>query len=98
MEILKLIKTIVSDKLKENEEVSYINLNPDWYDKNIIKIGRFEPLSKICNSCGTVNKELKLTDRSWTCSCGITHDRDLNAAINIKNFGLRLQPLQVKTE
>lgn len=63
-----------------------------WYGKNIIYIGRFEPSSKICSICGTINKELKLSDRVWTCKCGVTHDRDKNAAINIKNFGLRNQP------
>lgn len=61
----------------------------DWYGKNILKIGRFEPSSKTCSACGTVNHELILSDREWTCSCGITHDRDLNAAINIKNFALK---------
>ena len=51
----------------------------------------------MCSCCGKINKELTLKDRVWTCQCGITHDRDQNAAINIKNFGLRLQPLQAKT-
>ncbi len=64
----------------------------EWYGKNIIYIGRFDPSSKICSTCGTINKELKLSDRVWTCKCGVTHDRDKNAAINIKNFGLRNQP------
>ena len=59
-----------------------------WYGKNILYIGRFEPSTKICSNCGTINKELKLSDRNWTCKCGVTHDRDKNAAINIKNFGL----------
>ncbi len=62
----------------------------EWYGKNIIKIGRFEPSSKICSSCGKINKELTINDRIWTCQCGITHDRDQNAAINIKNIGLRV--------
>lgn len=65
----------------------------EWYGKNIIEIGRFEPSSKICSTCGTINKELQLKDRSWTCSsCNQNHDRDLNAAINIKNIGLRSKP------
>lgn len=68
----------------------------EWYGKNIIYIGRFEPSSKICSSCGTINKELKLNNREWTCkNCNTTHDRDVNASINIKNFGLRNQPLNV---
>lgn len=62
----------------------------DWYGSTIIQIGRFEPSSKTCSCCGTINKELKLSDREWTCNnCGTTHDRDVNAAINIKNFALR---------
>jgi len=58
--------------------------------KNVLVIGRFEPSSKAC-PCGLVNKELKLSDRVWTCSCGLTHDRDLNAAQNIKRFALHPQ-------
>lgn len=57
-----------------------------WYGKNLRVIGRFEPSSKLCSDCGTVNRELKLSDRSWTCVCGATHDRDVNAARNIKRF------------
>ncbi len=53
---------------------------------NILRIGRFEPSSKMC-TCGTVNKDLKLSHRVWTCqACGATHDRDLLAANNIKRF------------
>jgi len=62
----------------------------EWYGNNLLFIGRFEPSSKTCSSCGTINKELKLSDREWVCQCcGVKHDRDINAANNIKNFGLR---------
>jgi putative transposase len=62
----------------------------EWYGVNLLKIGRFEPSSKTCSNCGTVNKELTLKDREWTCKgCGTHHDRDINAAVNIKNFALR---------
>ena len=62
----------------------------EWYGVNLLKIGRFEPSSKTCSNCGTVHKELILKDREWTCnSCGTHHDRDINAAVNIKNFALR---------
>jgi putative transposase len=64
----------------------------DWYGKNLSIIGRFEPSSKTCSSCGKINKELKLSEREWSCICGKIHDRDVNAAINIKNFGLRNKP------
>lgn len=53
---------------------------------NIIRIGRFEPSSKMC-TCGVINKELKLSQRTWTCpECNVTHDRDLLASNNIKRF------------
>ena len=65
----------------------------EWYGKNIIYIGRFQPSSKLCSNCGTIFKELSLKDRSWSCeSCGTHHDRDANAAKNIKRFGLRNKP------
>jgi putative transposase len=62
----------------------------EWYGNNIIQIGRFEPSSKLCSNCGTINKELTLKNREWTCkNCNTTHDRDVNAAVNIKNFALK---------
>lgn len=65
----------------------------EWNGKNLIRIGRFEPSSRMC-TCGVVNKDLKLKDREWKCpSCGEVHDRDLLAARNIKMFGLDKQNL-----
>lgn len=63
--------------------------------KDLRVIGRFEPSSKICNVCGDVNQNLKLSDRDWTCSNGHKLNRDWNSAINIKNFGLRASTLNV---
>jgi len=77
--------------------IQMLEYKAQWYGKNIIYIGRFEPSSKICSSCGTINKELTLEDREWICNkCGSKHDRDMNAAINIKNFGLRNKPVAAK--
>lgn len=60
----------------------------EWNGVNFIRIGRFEPSSKMC-SCGYINKDLKLSDRKWICPCcGSENDRDLLAAQNIKKFGL----------
>lgn len=60
----------------------------DWYGKNLIKIGRFEPSTKMCSCCGKITK-LELDQRKWTCSgCNVEHDRDINAAKNIKDFGM----------
>jgi len=69
--------------------VTMLEYKAEWYGKNILKIGRFEPSSKTCSVCGSVNKELTLKDREWTCSCGTLLNRDVNAAINIKNFALK---------
>lgn len=76
---------------------SMLEYKAEWYGKNLIKIGRFEPSSKMCSGCGHIFKEQDLSDREWECeNCGSRHDRDLNAAINIKNLGLR-QVLQSPT-
>ena len=71
----------------------------DWYGKNLSIIGRFEPSSKTCSKCGTINKDLTLNDREWIClKCNEKHDRDINAAINIKKIGLRNQPGVTQSE
>ena len=60
----------------------------------VIKVPRFEPTSKTCSQCGAINQELKLSDRQWVCkSCGVLHDRDYNAAKNIRGVGQTLQAL-----
>lgn len=63
----------------------------DWYGKEIIKIDRFFASSQLCSVCGYKNTETKdLSVRSWVCpNCGTSHDRDVNAAINILNEGLK---------
>ena len=60
-------------------------------DKKVVLIGRYYPSSKTCSQCGYIHKELKLQDRHWQCpNCGTSHDRDLNAALNILNEGRRI--------
>jgi putative transposase len=57
----------------------------------LVKVGRWYASSKTCSDCGHVNKELTLSDRQWACmGCGVLHERDWNAAINILQEGLRL--------
>lgn len=61
-----------------------------WYNCKVVKINRFEPSSKRCNNCGYINKKLKLKDREWVCcECGVSLDRDINAAKNILELGLK---------
>jgi putative transposase len=71
-----------------SEFVRQLKYKAEWHGKTVLQIGRFEPSSKLC-TCGVINRSLKLSDRTWTCSsCGTTHDRDILAANNIKRMGL----------
>jgi putative transposase len=69
---------------------SMLTYKADRADSHLIAIGRFFPSSKTCGACGLVKTDLTLSDREWRCTCGVHHDRDLNAARNIDREGLRL--------
>ena len=61
----------------------------DWYGKSTIKRDRFDPTSKRCSCCGWIKEDLKLSDREFECGgCGLSIDRDYNAALNIKRVGV----------
>lgn len=76
------------------EFVRELTYKSEWYGKNVVYIGRYEPSSKLCHCCGYINNDLKLSDREWVCpKCGKHHDRDINAAINIKTIALEKQNL-----
>jgi putative transposase len=78
--------------------ITKLKYKANWYGKTVLELGRFEPSSKLCNVCGYKNTELKLSDRNWICpSCQTKHDRDINAAINIKNIALNT-PLEQRIE
>ena len=57
--------------------------------KYFVKVDKWYPSSQLCSCCGG-QKKLALTDRIYKCECGLTMDRDLNAAINIKKEGMRM--------
>ena len=63
----------------------------EWYGRDLVEIDKWFPSSKLCNKCNYKNSELTLKDRTWICpECGGSHDRDINAAINIKNEGIKI--------
>ena len=57
-----------------------------WYGSTLTIVDRFYPSSKTCSCCGNIKKALKLSEREYVCeNCGLIIDRDLNAAINLRN-------------
>ncbi|MGR8010858.1 RNA-guided endonuclease InsQ/TnpB family protein [Streptomyces hypolithicus] len=59
-----------------------------WYGRNLITVDRWFPSSELCSTCGSIQGRIPLSVRTWTCDCGTTHDRDVNAAKNILAAGL----------
>jgi putative transposase len=81
-----------------NGFVNKILYKAEKVGKAIFKIGQFEPSSKNCHVCGYHNSELTLKDREWMCpECNTLHDRDINAAINIKKFALMAYQITLGT-
>ena len=71
--------------------VGKLSYKAEWYGRTLVQVDRFYPSSKLCHDCGHKYKELRLSEREWTCEqCGATHDRDVNAALNILGEALRL--------
>ncbi|MEU0559536.1 transposase [Dactylosporangium sp. NPDC006015] len=59
-----------------------------WHGRTLVAVDRWFPSSKLCSTCGALAERMPLHVRSWTCRCGHTHDRDVNAARNILAEGL----------
>ena len=71
------------------EFVRQLKYKPERADRTFVEIDRFFPSSKRCHACGFVNESLPLSIREWDCpECKAHHDRDINAAKNIKTAGL----------
>ncbi len=88
-EELKLGITIFD--LGYNTFLNYLSYKLDWLNKKLIKVNRYYPSSQLCSCCGYRKSNLTLNQRSWTCpECKVKHNRDINAAINIKKEGIRM--------
>ena len=70
-----------------SELLRQIEYKAAWNGSAVVKADRFYPSSKACSCCGSVKAELKLSERTYSCSdCGMEMDRDLNAAVNLKHY------------
>jgi putative transposase len=70
--------------------IGFCSYKASWQGKRVVQVSRWFPSTKTCSSCMHQQK-LTLAERNWTCEhCGAHHDRDINAAINIKAEGLRI--------
>ena len=63
-----------------------IEYKAKWRGVDVVIADRWFPSSKLCGACGVVKEKLSLSERFWTCGCGVRHDRDINAANNLKNL------------
>ena len=72
----------------------FLTYKAEQYGCNLIVIPKYYPSSKSCSNCGSINNNLKLTDREYICpNCGLTLDRDYNASLNILKVGLGTSPV-----
>src|SRR6266545_2370438 len=85
----KLAKSV--QDAAHRETFRQIEYKARWRNRNFVFVGRWFPSSQLCSDCGHRHQELSLSDRFWTCSnCGARHDRDRNAAKNIRNEGINI--------
>lgn len=71
--------------------VDKLSYKAQWYGRTLVQVDRFYPSSKLCHDCGHKYAGLRLSEREWVCErCGTLHDRDVNAALNIRDEALRL--------
>lgn len=79
-----LARSIANQRLHDFK--SLISYKSEKYGIEFVEADKWFPSSKTCNSCGQVNKKLKLQDRTYHCNCGFSCDRDLNASYNLRDY------------
>ncbi|CAM5546651.1 RNA-guided endonuclease InsQ/TnpB family protein [Streptomyces canus] len=63
----------------------------EWYGRTLVVVDRFFPSTRRCSACHVMGPRMDVSVRKWTCAeCGALHDRDVNAAVNLRDEGLRL--------
>ncbi|MFG2259677.1 RNA-guided endonuclease InsQ/TnpB family protein [Streptomyces mirabilis] len=67
---------------------SMLEYKAQWYGREVIAVDRWFPSSRLCSACNTLRDTMPLNIRTWTCDCGVTHDRDVNAANSLLAAGL----------
>ncbi len=95
--VISMVKNSKKNQLNKNimdttpgELMEQLRYKSEWYGRNFVMIDRFFPSSQMCSNCGRVDGKKDLSIRKWSCICGSIHDRDINAAKNIKEAGLAL--------
>ena len=87
-------KRVMNRSILRNGWSSFVDklaYKAQWYGRTFVQVDRFYPSSRLCNGCGHKYAGLRLSEREWVCeSCGVLHDRDVNAALNILDEALRL--------
>lgn len=101
------IETLAIKKMQQNKIIArsisdagwgefarQLEYKAKWYGRTLIGIDRWYPSSKRCSDCGHMVSKMPMTTRSWICPvCGVSHDRDINAARNILAAGLAVSAL-----
>ena len=69
----------------------------EWYGRRLVVVDRFFPSTRRCSACHAMGPKMDVSVRQWTCAqCGVCHDRDVNAAVNLRDEGLRLLAVWVR--